>query len=752
MGGLFPTGRSVIIASISMGLALEPCGASREPDHYLRETTMYAGKKLSLTQLDNGIVELCFDALGAPVNVFNNATVAELSEALDILTTTEGVKGLLLTSAKSVFVAGADISEFGELFTQPAETIQTFFHANNDNLNRIEDLPFPSVVAINGFALGGGLEVCLAADFRVVSNKAKLGLPETGLGIVPGWGGTLRSARIMGLGTAMAWNASARHQGAGIALEAGLADQLAEPEQLRDAAMAMLTNATADSAEYRARRAVKKGPMDVSAERATELAAAAKAQFCKRTPQLVAPAAVIDLIASAASVGRSEAISLEGQLFAKLANSEQARALVGNFMSDQHVKRVAKQYAKSASLTLDKVAVIGAGIMGGGIAYQNALRKMPVVMKDIAAEALTLGMDEATKLLNKKVRQGRMNEEQKATTLALITPSLELDSLAGSKVIVEAVVENPKVKSIVLAELEASLASGGVLVSNTSTISISRLAESLKKPEQFAGLHFFNPVHAMPLVEVIRGEKTSDQTVADLVAYALALGKQPVVVNDCPGFLVNRVLFPYFHGFELLIRDGADFQQVDQAMQTWGWPMGPAYLGDVIGMDTLCHCLEVLAGDFPERLPLLPESILAKMHNNQRFGQKNGLGFYDYQKDDKGRPTRSTSDAAEALIAECRSDKADFCDEDIVIRTMLPMAIEMARCIEEGIVGSPAEADMSLQMGLGFPAFRGGVLRWMDEVGLATLCEWSQRFAHLGGAYVATETMQTMAAEGKTYY
>jgi len=713
---------------------------------------MYAGKKLSLTQLDKGIVELCFDAQGASVNVFNNATVAELNQALDILTATDGVKGLLLTSAKSVFVAGADISEFGELFGQPADTIQAFFHANNDNMNRIEDLPFPSVVAINGFALGGGLEVCLAADFRVISSKAKLGLPETGLGIIPGWGGTLRSARIMGLETAMAWNASARHQGVGVALEAGLVDQVAEPEQLRDAALAMLNNAMTDSADYLTRRAEKTGPMDVSAERAAELAAAAKAQFCKRMPQLIAPAAVIDLIAKAASVGRTEAVAMEGELFAKLANSEQARALVGNFMNDQYVKRVSKQYAKSATLTLDKVAVIGAGIMGGGIAYQNALRNMPVVMKDIAEEALTLGMGEATNLLNKKVRQGRMSEEQKAAILALITPSLELNSLEGSKVIVEAVVENPKIKSAVLAELETSLAPGGVLVSNTSTISISRLAQSLKQPEQFAGLHFFNPVHAMPLVEVIRGEKTSDQTVADLVAYSLALGKQPVVVNDCPAFLVNRVLFPYFHGFELLIRDGADFQQVDQAMQTWGWPMGPAYLGDVIGIDTLCHCLEVLAEDFPERLPLLPESILAKMHSNQRFGQKNGVGFYDYQKDDKGRPARTTSAAAEALIAECRTDKAEFCAEDIVIRTMLPMAIEMARCIEEGIVASPAEADMSLLMGLGFPAFRGGVLRWMDEVGLATLCEWSQRFAHLGEAYVATETMKAMAAEGKTYY
>ena len=713
---------------------------------------MYTGKKLSVKALDNGIAELCFDATDASVNVFNNATVAELTQALDVIEKAEGITGLLVTSAKSVFIAGADISEFGGVFKSTAAEMKAYFGVNNNNLNRLESLPFPSVVAINGFALGGGLEFCLACDYRVMSGAAKIGLPETGLGIIPGWGGTLRTARIAGLETALLWVGSGAQQKPEAALQAGMVESVVDPDALRDAALAQLDDAIASPADYQARRAAKTGAMDVTAEQAQQAAEAAKAKVCARAPQLKAPAAVIDLIAAGAQVNAEQALSDEGDLFAGLANSAQARALVGNFMNDQAIKKIAKGYAKQSNLDLDKASVVGAGIMGGGIAYQNALKDIPVVMKDIADAALELGMNEATKLLSKKVKQGRMSDEKKATTLAKITPSLDASDMDNSKVIVEAVVENPKVKEVVLAELENSLADNGVLASNTSTISITRLAKGLKKPEQFAGLHFFNPVHAMPLVEVIRGEKTSDQTVSNLVAYTLAIGKQPIVVNDCPAFLVNRVLFPYFRGFELLIRDGVDFHRIDKVMQNWGWPMGPAYLADVIGIDTLSHCIDVLADDFPDRMDHVEASILGKMNATDRFGQKSGKGFYQYQADAKGRPQRSDDDAAARLIAESKARQVELSDEDIEARCMLPMAIEMARCLEEGIVSSPAEADMAVMMGLGFPAFRGGIARWMDEVGAAKLCEWSDKFADLGEAYRATDAMREMAASGKSYY
>ena len=265
-------------------------------------------------------------------------------------------------------------------------------------------------------------------------------------------------------------------------------------------------------------------------------------------------------------------------------------------------------------------------------------------------------------------------------------------------------------------------------------------------------MHFFNPVHAMPLVEVIRGEKTSDRAVARTVAYANKMGKKAVVVKDCPGFLVNRVLFPYFDGFSKLVRDGADFQAVDKVMERWGWPMGPAYLMDVVGIDTGVHAAEVMAEGFPDRMQLDFKTATEVMFENKRYGQKNGKGFYDYVPDKRGKPKKTPSEEVYRLIAPVEGERTEFSREDIIARMMLPMATEMARCLEEGIVGTPAEADLALLYGLGFPPFRGGIFRWMDTVGLAFIAEASKQFTHLGKSYELTDGMQAMLADGKTYY
>ncbi|NIB38723.1 fatty acid oxidation complex subunit alpha FadB [Pseudomaricurvus alkylphenolicus] len=713
---------------------------------------MYYGNQLSVIRLDNGLLELRFDAKAASVNVFDNATVVELDRALSLIEQSEEASGLLITSGKPVFIVGADITEFEGEFLKSAEEMKAYFGVNNRNFNRLEDLKIPSVVAINGFALGGGLEFCLACDYRVMANNTKIGLPETGLGIIPGWGGTVRAPRLMGLVNAMTWVGEAGQHKAEAALEAGAVDAIADVDVLRDKALGLLRGAIENKAALEQRRARKTSPVDITPEAAATLATEAKTRVLKRSPRLIAPIAAIDLLQRSAKSDRTTALEQESELFIQLTKNEQSRALIGIFMNEQLIGKIAKGHAKKSSLQVEKAAVIGAGIMGGGVAYQNALKKMPVVMKDINQAALDLGVSEAEKLLSKKVRQERISDEQKLKTLGLIKPSLDDADLQGGNVIVEAVVENLKVKEKVLAELENRLANNGVLVSNTSTISISRLAKALKKPDKFAGMHFFNPVHAMPLVEIIRGKKTSDETIADVVAYSLALGKKPIVVNDCPAFLVNRVLFPYFRAFELLIRDGADLKRVDAVMETWGWPMGPAYLSDVCGIDTIRHCQDELAQDLPDRMDLVSPSVMDSLFQQQRFGQKNGLGFYQYQADAQGRPLRSDDEATLTLIRDCQQTQTDFSDEDIVIRCMLAMAIEMARCMEEGIVGTAAEADMALIYGLGFPRFRGGILRWMDEVGTRTLCQWSERFAPLGEAYRVTEHMQEMAEANQSFY
>lgn len=713
---------------------------------------LYAGKYLRVATLEDGLLELQFDAQEAGVNVFNAATVSELSDAIDAVEAAQDVKGLLVTSTKPVFIVGADISEFGGVFKQPKDQMKSHFATNNNNLNRIESLPYPSVVAINGFALGGGFEFCLACDYRVMSTAAKVGLPETGLGILPGWGGSVRLPRLAGVEAAALWVASAKHQSAKAALAAGAVDAVAEPDQLREEALSVLSKAIVDEAAVKAVRAAKAGPIAKSEADVRAAVEEAAGGVLKALAKQDAPKVAVEHIIVSSQKDFTTALDMEADRFCDLASGYQARALVGNFLNDQYLSKVGKGYAKQSEKALNQAAVIGAGIMGGGIAYQNALRGIPVVMKDINQPALDLGMSEASKLLGKMVSRGRMTEEQSEQILGSINPTLDMEPLANVDVVVEAVVENLKVKEMVLSDLENTIPDNAILASNTSTIRINRMAEALKRPENFAGLHFFNPVHAMPLVEIIRGEKTSDATVAALVDYTLKLGKKPVVVNDCPAFLVNRVLFPYLIGFERLLTDGVDYQEIDRVMEAWGWPMGPAYLLDVIGIDTADHCLEVLAVDLPDRMPRVEGGSIHALYSAEAYGQKNSKGYYNYVRNEKGRSAKVPSEEAAAMIKGNAQRQVTVSDEDIVMRCMLPMAIEMARCLEEGVVASPAEADMSLIYGLGFPTFRGGVVRWMDEVGMSALVEASEKFADLGVAYELTDTMKQMAAEGKTYF
>jgi 3-hydroxyacyl-CoA dehydrogenase/enoyl-CoA hydratase/3-hydroxybutyryl-CoA epimerase/enoyl-CoA isomerase len=374
-------------------------------------------------------------------------------------------------------------------------------------------------------------------------------------------------------------------------------------------------------------------------------------------------------------------------------------------------------------------------------------------MKDIADKALELGMGEATKLLNKQVERKKLDAVGMAKVIASIQPTLSMEPVKSVDIVVEAVVENPKIKGAVLKEVEELVAADAIITSNTSTISIDSLAANLKDPSRFCGMHFFNPVHQMPLVEVIRGKDTSEETVAAVVAYAARMGKSPIVVNDCPGFYVNRVLFPYFAGFSKLVLDGADFAKVDKVMEkTFGWPMGPAYLLDVVGLDTAFHCTDVMAAGFPTRMGKVENDPVALMYQAQRYGQKNGVGFYAYSKDAKGKPKKDSDAAAYELLAKAGASGVEFSADDIIARCMVPMINEVIRCLEEGIVATAAEADMGLIYGLGFPPFRGGPLRYVDTIGLANFVALADKYAHLGEIYQVTDKTRAMAASGAVFY
>ncbi len=713
---------------------------------------LYKGDTLYVNWLEDGIAELVFDAPGS-VNKLDTATVASLGHALDVLEKQSELKGLLLRSEKAAFIVGADITEFLSLFLVPQEQLSQWLHFANSVFNRLEDLPVPTLSAINGYALGGGCECVLATDYRIATPDLRIGLPETKLGIMPGFGGSVRLPRLLGADSALEIIAAGKDVSAQQALSVGLVDAVVKPEKLVDGALSVLRQAINGDLDWKAKRAPKLEPLHLSKIEATMSFTIAKGMVMQTAGKhYPAPITAVKTIEAAATLGREEALKLENQSFVPLAHTPQARALVGIFLNDQYVKGLAKQQTKSVE-TPKQAAVLGAGIMGGGIAYQSAWKGVPVIMKDINDKSLTLGMTEAGKLLNKQLERGKIDGLKLAGVISTIHPTLDYAGFERVDVVVEAVVENPKVKKAVLAETEDKIRPDAVLASNTSTTPITELASALKRPENFCGMHFFNPVHRMPLVEVIRGEKTSDETIAKVVAWASKMGKTPIVVNDCPGFFVNRVLFPYFAGFSQLLRDGADFRQIDKVMEKqFGWPMGPAYLLDVVGIDTAHHAQAVMAAGFPQRMAKDYRDAIDALFDAGRYGQKNGLGFWRYKEDSKGKPRKEQDEAVEGLLAEVSQPKREFSDEEIIARMMIPMVNEVVRCLEEGIIASPAEADMALVYGLGFPPFHGGAFRWLDTLGSAKYLDMAQQYQHLGPLYAVPDGLRAKARLNEPYY
>ncbi|KOC91786.1 fatty acid oxidation complex subunit alpha FadB, partial [Winslowiella iniecta] len=693
---------------------------------------LYQGETLSLRWLDDGIAELVFDAPGS-VNKLDTKTVASLGEAISVLEQQPDLKGLLLSSAKPAFIVGADITEFLSLFAAPAEKLEQWLKFANAIFNRLEDLPVPTLAAISGYALGGGCECVLATDLRIATPDTRIGLPETRLGIMPGFGGSVRLPRLLGADSALEIIAAGKDVDASRALAIGLVDAVVATEKLRDGAIAMLKAAIAEPQSWRARRQPKLEPLKLSAIEAAMSFTIAKGMVIQTAGKhYPAPMSAVKTIEAAAGLARDAALTLETKAFVPLARSNEARALVGIFLNDQYLKGKAKKLTRDIA-TPQQAAVLGAGIMGGGIAYQSASKGVPVVMKDINQKSLNLGINEAAKLLNKQLERGKIDGIKLAGVIATIQPTLDYSGFERVDVVVEAVVENPKVKAAVLAETESKVRDDTILASNTSTIPISYLAKSLQRPENFCGMHFFNPVHRMPLVEVIRGEKTSEATLAKVVAWASKMGKTPIVVNDCPGFFVNRVLFPYFAAFSLMLRDGADFNQIDKVMEKkFGWPMGPAWLLDVVGIDTAHHAQSVMADGFPERMKKDYRDAIDVMFDANRYGQKNQLGFYRWQTDSKGKAKKVADADVATLLQNVSQPKREFSDDEIIARMMIPMINEVVRCLEEGIIASPAEADMALVYGLGFPPFHGGVFRYLDTQGNAQFVEQARQYASLG--------------------
>ncbi|WP_428825121.1 fatty acid oxidation complex subunit alpha FadB [Azonexus sp. IMCC34842] len=714
---------------------------------------MFTGQCIKLSRLDGDIAQLVFDRQGDAINKLDRATLLELARVVALLAADSSIRGVLVSSAKDKFIVGADIKEFGELFSRDDSALDAHMKWANQIFCDFEDLPVPSVVAINGMALGGGLEFALSGTLRMMADDALIGLPEVSLGLFPGYGGTVRLARLAGAEVAVDWIVSGKPRRAAEALAGGVVDAVSPPNLLLPQAMALLRQAISGETDANACRQKKLGGLPGDKASRDAVFSHALARLSKSIGQHQ-PAAqmAVEAMAQGADCVRDGALDHERQALIRVAKTQAADAMIQAFRNQQALKKLFNRHRANAR-PVKAAAVLGAGIMGGGIAFTSASKGVPVRLKDISQGQLDLGMAEASKQIGRQIKNGRLSEDKGQKVLASILPQLDYAGFADRDVVVEAVVENLSVKHAVLAELETAVGPNTIIASNTSSLRIDEIAAPLQRPENFVGMHFFNPVPVMALVEIIKGSRTSEVAVSTAVDYAVTMGKTPIVVQDCPGFLVNRILTPYVRAFIDLLADGVDFVRIDRVMEDFGWPMGPAYLMDVVGIDTGCHVFDVISAGYPEHMPKQERNALAVMVANKRYGQKNGIGFYRYENDPNGKPKKTVAEDSYQLLKSIQSAQPkEVSDQEISERMMLSSILEAARALEDGVVATAGELDVAMLLGIGYPQYLGGPLKYADWLGLAKIVELGEKYAHLGPQYRVTEKIRDMAAGGVGFY
>jgi 3-hydroxyacyl-CoA dehydrogenase/enoyl-CoA hydratase/3-hydroxybutyryl-CoA epimerase/3-hydroxyacyl-CoA dehydrogenase/enoyl-CoA hydratase/3-hydroxybutyryl-CoA epimerase/enoyl-CoA isomerase len=693
---------------------------------------------------------LSIDLPGKGANVLSSALLDELSKHLDALEKRADLAGLVIRSGKpGTFLAGADLREFVASLGAPKDQIVAMCRKGQRLFGRFSACPFVTVAAIDGVCLGGGAELALWCDRRVMSNghKTQFGLPEVKLGLFPGWGGTARLPRIAGLGNAVEMITGGEPISPDAAKALGLADDVVPPEKLETAALSIVRDEQ-ESRRYLDDRRRWSAPIAVSETELTFLGATASGYIQQQTKgHYPAPLAALEVLLAGATVDAEAACEGEAAGMAELFGSSVNAALLNVFFLGDRNKKDTGVAAEIAPRAVNRVGVIGAGIMGGGIAAACLRREVPVAITDANAEALARG----TKLVLEEVSYNKLTKgadvERTFKFAPLLNATQSDEELATADLVIEAVVENASVKRQVFARVEGRLRDDAILASNTSTIPIGKLAEGLKRPERFCGIHFFNPVRKMPLVEVIRGSKTSDETVAAAVAFAKHIGKSPIVVNDGPGFLVNRLLLPYMNEAVELLLDGASLEHVEKAAKGFGMPMGPFTLFDVVGLDTAVNAGLVMHEAFPDRTVV--SAVLPTLIKAGRHGQKSLHGFFRY----KHHTSRGEHDAEfERLVAPLLREPKKFSRDDITARLFLPMVLEATRILEEKIVRDVRDVDLGLIYGIGFPPFKGGLLFWADTLGAAKIVEMLKPWESLGERMKPTPMLLEMAKSGKKFY
>ncbi len=699
---------------------------------------------------EDGLAVLTFDLPGEKANKLSSGVVAELGDLLVRLSREARIRGLVLRSGKpDIFIAGADVRELASV--RPEE-VGTVVERVQSLFEQFANLPYPTVAAINGACLGGGTEMALACDYRLMSDskKAQIGLPEVRLGIFPAWGGCTRLPKTVGLAAALDLILTGRSLDARRARRIGLVDEAVPAPILEDYARRFARSKLGGD-----KPGVRRGPASIGARSLEATPLGRRVIFSKARDGVLkqtgghypAPLEALEVIEEGYGKPVAEGLAIEARHIGLVFGGEVQKNLLNIFFLTEDVKKesgVADPAVRPREVS--RVGVLGAGVMGGGIAQLAADKGLPARMKDIQPEALAHGYAAAAAVWRDALKKRRLTPRELARKMDLLSGTLDYSGFARCEVTIEAVVEKLAVKRSVLKDWEEAVPRTAIFASNTSTLPITEIAVGAVEPGRVAGMHFFNPVHRMPLVEVIRGERTNDETVATVFALAKALGKTPVVVRDAPGFLVNRILAPYLSEAVRLVQEGCRIEDVDAAMTAFGMPVGPLALLDDVGLDVASKGGEVLQAAFPERLQTGGEEALTAAG---RLGRKNGRGFYDYEGGSRKGPAK---EAYAALRVEPRKE-SPLPGAVMEARLVLPMINEAAFCLEDRIVEDPARLDLAMIFGTGFPPFRGGLLRYADTIGLGRVFSRLDDLAErLGPRFAPSDLIQRLANARRGFF
>jgi 3-hydroxyacyl-CoA dehydrogenase/enoyl-CoA hydratase/3-hydroxybutyryl-CoA epimerase len=683
-----------------------------------------------MTTGEDGIATITLDAPGKSVNTLSKLMLAELGDAISRLEQAPA-KGLIFASAKKRnFIAGADLFEIKTMSSQEAEK----YLADGQALFlRIENLSFPTVAAINGDCLGGGFELSLACKARVAADDASIniGLPEVKLGILPGWGGTVRLPRLIGLADALPLLLAGKTLPPAKAKRARMIDDVVRPEALLSAARRLALNLPVRRKAPFVRRVMAA----IHFTREKMFRAARKQTLEQTSGNYPAPLRLIKVARTGWEHGATAGVAAERQALVELINTDASKNLGRLFFLKQGAKKAIAEQLHAKPTEVKYAVVVGGGTMGAGIVYSLARAGIQVRLIEVDPPSVSAALGRVRKNFDDDVKAGRLTALDARHAMNRVVPSTQWTGLHLADIAIEAVVEKMPLKREIFARLDRLTRPDCVLASNTSSLSVTSMAEATTNPNRVVGMHFFNPVPKMPLVEVVRTPQSDDASLATTAALAARLGKTAVLVKDSPGFLVNRILIPYLSEALELGSEGTSIAMIDRAMKKWGMPMGPFELLDEIGLDVSAHVLGALSSEIGGDRTLVAPAVESALAQGW-FGRKSGRGFYIYGKDKKDKPRINA--ALAVTLFNCNEHRGTALDaESIVWRMILPMINQAAHLLEEGVVNNPDAIDLAMVLGTGFAPFRGGLVQFADSVGVEKLVNLMQPLAARSGARFA---------------